>query len=72
MTTEEGPMLVMNSSTDPPIDIEAAYFKYISYVVIGSFLVIANLPIVVDILRHRVLREKKEYLLLVGKNMRRL
>lgn len=40
--------------------------KFIAYIVIGALMICANTPILVTLLRHSVLRAKKEYLLLAG------
>jgi hypothetical protein len=48
-----------------PIESSADIY-YISYILIGILLILANAPILVNILRHSVLRAKKEYLLFAG------
>jgi hypothetical protein len=42
------------------------FYASIAYISVGVFLVIANSPIFVSILRHSELRTRKEYLLLAG------
>lgn len=60
-------IVASNDSDSAAIDIEQSYGKYGSYVALGLILIFANAVIVLDILRHRVLRIKKEYLILAGK-----
>jgi hypothetical protein len=42
------------------------YGEFITYIVLGLLLIMVNTPILVNILRHSVLRAKKEYLLFAG------
>jgi hypothetical protein len=56
----------LQSSTEAPADLKALSRGFIAYVVIGVILILVNTPIVVSILKHGELRNKKEYLLLAG------
>lgn len=53
-------------STEAPATLSLLFNCSVVYIVVGSVLILANTPIFINILRHRVLRAKKEYLLLAG------
>ncbi len=65
------PMLLAQSRSkdipDSTSESDVYYWEFITYVIMGILLVSANTPILVNILRHSVLRAKKEYLLFAGK-----
>jgi hypothetical protein len=42
-------------------------FKNILYIIDGIMLIVTNMLIVASILRHRLLRERKEYIIVAGK-----
>jgi hypothetical protein len=51
---------------EPDEEVLHIYAEYISYIVIGAILIVTNKVLFVNLMWHKVLRRKKEYLLLAG------
>ncbi len=61
--SENSTHITNNTSSD---DFDLFSGNFIPYIFMGSLLIVSNASIVVNILRHSVLRAKNEYLLFAG------